>query len=50
MQTTGIWKTVWMEYVPLISLSSVKMTPDLAGGCLRVECAVDGVDFMTAFE
>lgn len=50
VQTTGIWKTVWMEYVPLISLASVKMTPDLAGGCLRVECAVDGVDFMTAFE
>ena len=37
VQTTGIWKTVWMEYVPLISLASVKMTPDLAGGCLRVE-------------
>lgn len=29
VQTTGIWKTVWSEYVPEIHLESVKMTPDL---------------------
>ena len=29
VQTTGIWKTVWSEYVPKISLSYVKMTPNL---------------------
>lgn len=27
VQTTGIWKTVWSEYVPKKSISSVKMTP-----------------------
>ncbi|WP_230399058.1 glycoside hydrolase family 2 protein [Novisyntrophococcus fermenticellae] len=29
VQTTGIWKTVWMESVPLIRLEHVKMTPVL---------------------
>ncbi|GLC78639.1 glycoside hydrolase family 2 protein [Lacrimispora brassicae] len=41
VQTTGIWKTVWMEYVPDISLSSVKMTPDLPEGRLELEYTVD---------
>lgn len=35
--TTGIWKTVWAEYVPKISLSSVKMTPNLSDCCLELE-------------
>ena len=29
VQTTGIWKTVWSEYVPKVNLASVKMTPVL---------------------
>lgn len=37
VQTTGIWKTVWMEYVPQISLQKVKMTPDLQKGVIEVE-------------
>lgn len=37
VQTTGIWKTVWMEYVPKTYLESVKMTPDLKQGVLHVE-------------
>lgn len=41
VQTTGIWKTVWMEYVPVISLSGVKMTPALAENALELEYAVD---------
>lgn len=41
VQTTGIWKTVWMEYVPDISLSSVKMTPNLQSGGLELEYNVD---------
>lgn len=32
--TTGIWKTVWGEYVPKTSLSCVKMTPNLEESCL----------------
>ena len=41
VQTTGIWKTVWMEYVPEISLKSVKITPDLPKGRLELEYTVD---------
>ncbi|MBQ8803277.1 MAG: beta galactosidase jelly roll domain-containing protein [Tyzzerella sp.] len=39
--TTGIWKTVWSEYVPKISLSSVKMTPNLEDCVLEVEYNVN---------
>jgi len=41
VQTTGIWKTVWMEYVPSISLRPVKMTPNLPEGRLELEYTVD---------
>lgn len=41
VQTTGIWKTVWMEYVPLIGLSKVKMTPVLTESTLELEYTVD---------
>lgn len=37
VQTTGIWKSVWMEYVPVVSLQSVKMTPCLAERKLYLE-------------
>ncbi len=37
VQTTGIWKTVWSEYVPECSLSYVKMTPDLNKFVLELE-------------
>lgn len=36
-QTTGIWKTVWSEYVKKTSLSSVKMTPHVSDQRLEVE-------------
>lgn len=29
VQTTGIWKSVWMEYVDDVHLTSLKITPDL---------------------
>ncbi len=44
VQTTGIWKTVWMEYVPVTCLSSVKMTPNLPEGRLELEYIVDCPD------
>lgn len=37
IQTTGIWKTVWMEAVPEVSLASVSIAPDAAEKCLRME-------------
>ena len=36
VQTTGIWKTVWLEYVPEIHLKQVKMTPLLADSSLEL--------------
>ena len=41
VQTTGIWKTVWTEYVPKISLAHVKMTPVLSKGILELEYQMD---------
>lgn len=41
VQTTGIWKTVWSEYVPEISLKSVKMTPNVEAHSLELEYEVD---------
>lgn len=40
VQTTGIWKTVWSEYVPNIHIDSVKMTPDMETFSLNLEFAV----------
>ena len=41
VQTTGIWKTVWSEYVPKVNLASVKMTPVLEQHCLELEYEVN---------
>ena len=40
IQTTGIWKTVWSEYVPTISLSGIKMTPNLPAISLELEADI----------
>ena len=37
VQTTGIWKTVWSEYVPKSNIASVKMTPNLSDSSLELE-------------
>lgn len=41
VQTTGIWKTVWSEYVPIISLDAVKMTPNLEDNALELEYEIN---------
>ena len=41
VQTTGIWKTVWTEYVPKIRLDHVKMTPNLHDMALEIEYQLD---------
>ena len=46
VQTTGLWKTVWTEYVPKVSLKTVKMTPNLEECTLEVEYQVDAPDCM----
>jgi beta-galactosidase/beta-glucuronidase len=40
IQTTGIWKTVWLEYVPPAHIRSVKMTPLFSEGKLKIEADV----------
>lgn len=42
VQTTGIWKTVWLEYPDAISIGSVKITPDLDARSVRFDYAIDG--------
>ncbi len=41
VQTTGIWKTVWTEYVPNINLNYVKMTPNIQDFCMELEADVN---------
>ncbi|MDR1128687.1 MAG: glycoside hydrolase family 2 [Treponema sp.] len=41
VQTTGIWKTVWLEYVNEAHIVSVKMTPLFREGKLALECVLD---------
>ena len=40
-RTTGIWQTVWMEFVPEKYLHSFKFYPDAANGKVRVEVVAD---------
>jgi len=41
VQTTGIWKTVWLEYVNPEYVKSVKMTPVFSKGILEIEAEVE---------
>lgn len=40
VQTTGIWKSVWMEYVDEVYLTSLKMTPEISDYTVRFDFAV----------
>lgn len=42
VQTTGIWQSVWLEYVSDTYLESVKMTPDLDRHSVRFEYKTAG--------
>ncbi|MDR0472728.1 MAG: glycoside hydrolase family 2 [Treponema sp.] len=41
LQTTGIWKTVWVEYTAPDHIKSVKMTPLLTQGRLDIEAEIE---------
>lgn len=43
VQTTGIWKSVWLEHVHATRLDSVKMTPDINRQMLRLDYRVHGL-------
>ncbi len=40
--SSGIWRTVWMEPVAPSSIERLKLTPDVAGGVLRVGARTTG--------
>jgi len=42
VQTTGIWQSVWMEYVDRAHIDSVKITPDLDRSTVSFEYQVKG--------
>ncbi|MDB4866438.1 MAG: glycoside hydrolase family 2 [Cohnella sp.] len=44
VQTTGIWQTVWVEYVSPQHLKSVKITPDADTNSVRFEYSLNGVE------
>lgn len=50
IQTTGIWKTVWGEYVPGIYLAAVKMTPEFSDNVLELEYQLAGLSEQEAGE
>lgn len=44
VQTTGIYKSVWLEYVDEVHLTSLKMTPDLSDFSVRFDLGVSAPD------
>ncbi|GLX66046.1 glycoside hydrolase family 2 protein [Paenibacillus glycanilyticus] len=42
VQTTGIWQSVWMEFVAPVRVDSVKITPDIDNRTVRFEYEVEG--------
>ncbi|MEC0372289.1 glycoside hydrolase family 2 protein [Paenibacillus chibensis] len=44
VQSTGIWQTVWLEYVEEQRLESVKITPDIDRSIVRFDYQVNGVE------
>lgn len=43
VQTTGLWKSVWMESVPASYISNLKMTPDIAAHTIALEIETAGM-------
>ncbi len=41
-RTTGIWQTVWLEFVPFDYISSFRLYPDAENGSLRVSAQLNG--------
>ncbi len=47
-RTTGIWQTVWLEFVPEAYIKSFKLFPDYANGVIAVSAVVEGEGEFTA--
>ncbi|MBE5892406.1 MAG: beta-galactosidase [Lachnospiraceae bacterium] len=46
-RTTGIWQTVWLEFVPFTYVKSAKYYPDIDNGCLTVTGITEGAATLT---
>lgn len=46
-RTTGIWQTVWLEFVPKSYIKSVKYYPDIQDGCFHIDVKVCGSGKLT---
>ncbi len=49
VQTTGIWKTVWMEAVPEVYFDRLKLTPDIDRGEINISAHIQGIDRVSDF-
>ncbi len=47
-RVTGIWQTVWLEYVPVNYIKSFRLTPDIVNSTLSVKASVVGSGTLTA--
>ena len=47
-RTTGIWQTVWLEFVPEDYIRYAKITPFIHENCVRIEAEVSGGTIVTA--
>ena len=47
-RTTGIWQTVWLEFVPVTHIQSVKYYPDASNGNLNIKAIVKGSATLSA--
>ena len=47
-RTTGIWQTVWLEFVPKTYIKSFKLYPDYVNGTIGISAVVEGDGEFTA--
>lgn len=47
-RTTGIWQTVWLEFVPKSYIKSFKIYPDYINGVVAISAVVEGEGEFTA--
>lgn len=47
-RTTGIWQTVWLEFVPEAHIKSIKIFPDHTNGTVDIQAAVTGGGVLSA--
>lgn len=47
-RTTGIWQTVWLEFLPKEHITSFRLFPDAQAGSLRIEAKTAGTGLLRA--